>query len=95
MNGWTSDADLPDPEELLEEFDWESGEELPIFHQFHAGISGVEPGVIADGLDEFADYTILELRPFECEDGYDYQIDRYWVLSDGSILDYQTYWECD
>lgn len=94
-DAWTTDADLPDPQDILEDFDWESGDEPPSFYQFHPGISGLETGVIADGLDKFADYTILALHPFECEDGYDYQIDRYWVLSDGSILDYQTSWECD
>jgi len=92
---WTAPADVPEAEDALEGWDWESGEPEPAFYTFEPAIRGVEPGMLRDGLAKFAKYTITEFHPWECEDWYDYDFDYHWVLTDGSILSHDPYPECD
>ena len=85
--------DVPDPEDILDNHDW--NEDVPVFHVVEAGIEGVEPGPIRDGLELFATHTFKTLTAFECEGGYDFTTDFHWYLSDGTTLSYYVHPECD
>lgn len=91
---FTDENDLPDPEDLLDGWDWVNND-APEFFVVSRGVEGLTDGPIRDGMEKFVTHTFKRLTAFECQDGYEYTPDFTWYLQDGTVVSYGVGPECD